>query len=241
MRTYVAVLFAVACLGLSACGSDSASHDVVPSTVPALTPPPGAEALAQTSTGASSTSTDTTSTGQTGTTSTDQTQTQSPASPGATTTQAQPQAPAASGTGGAGTGTTGGTPSGGTLGRDQHGQRQRWHRRRVAGRVQPVLQGQPGRLLVGLGGERVDYEGLHLARPDVGPDPIEQVRVWLAAARDAGIYEPEAMTLATVDADGRPRARYVLLRGARRARLLLLHELPIGQGPRAGGEPPCAR
>jgi pyridoxamine 5'-phosphate oxidase len=66
---------------------------------------------------------------------------------------------------------------------------------------------------VGLGGERVDYEGLRLARPDVGPDPIEQVRVWLAAAREAGIYEPEAMTLATVDPDGRPRARYVLLRG----------------------------
>jgi pyridoxamine 5'-phosphate oxidase len=66
---------------------------------------------------------------------------------------------------------------------------------------------------VGLGGERVDYEGLHLARPDVGPDPIEQVRLWLASAREAGIYEPEAMTLATIDADGRPRARYVLLRG----------------------------
>ena len=66
---------------------------------------------------------------------------------------------------------------------------------------------------MGLGGERVDYEGLHLARPDLGPDPIEQFRVWLAAAREAGIYEPEAMTLATVDADGRPRARYVLLRG----------------------------
>jgi pyridoxamine 5'-phosphate oxidase len=66
---------------------------------------------------------------------------------------------------------------------------------------------------VGLGGERIDYEGLHLARRDVGPDPIEQVRVWIAAARDAGIYEPEAVTLATVDADGRPRARYVLMRG----------------------------
>lgn len=66
---------------------------------------------------------------------------------------------------------------------------------------------------MGLGGERVDYEGLHLARPDVGPDPIEQVRVWLASAREAGIYEPEAMTVSTVDADGRPAARYVLLRG----------------------------
>ena len=66
---------------------------------------------------------------------------------------------------------------------------------------------------MGLGGERRDYEGLHLDRPDVGPDPIEQFRAWLAAAREAGIYEPEAMTVSTVDADGRPAARYVLLRG----------------------------
>ena len=66
---------------------------------------------------------------------------------------------------------------------------------------------------MGLGGERFDYDGLHLARPDVGPDPIEQFRVWLAAAREAGIYEPEAMTVSTVGADGRPSSRYVLLRG----------------------------
>jgi pyridoxamine 5'-phosphate oxidase len=66
---------------------------------------------------------------------------------------------------------------------------------------------------VGLGGERRDYEGLHLDRSDLGPDPIEQFRDWLAAAREAGIYEPEAMTVSTVDQDGRPSARYVLLRG----------------------------
>jgi pyridoxamine 5'-phosphate oxidase len=66
---------------------------------------------------------------------------------------------------------------------------------------------------VGVGGERFDYDGLQLGRPDVGPDPIEQFRVWLAAAREAGIYEPEAMTVSTVDAEGRPAARYVLLRG----------------------------
>jgi pyridoxamine 5'-phosphate oxidase len=66
---------------------------------------------------------------------------------------------------------------------------------------------------VGVGGERFDYDGLHLARPDLGPDPIEQFRIWLAAAREAGIYEPEAMTLSTVGADGRPSSRYVLLRG----------------------------
>jgi hypothetical protein len=116
MRTYVVALIAVACLGLSACGSDDATHDVVPATVPELTAPPGAEALAQTSTDSSSTQGDTgtTSTDQTGTTSTDQTQTQGQSSAGGTTTQAQPQQPAQSGTGGTSTGSTGGTQSGGT-------------------------------------------------------------------------------------------------------------------------------
>jgi pyridoxamine 5'-phosphate oxidase len=66
---------------------------------------------------------------------------------------------------------------------------------------------------VSLGGERRDYEGLHLDRSELAPDPIEQFRDWLAAARDAGIYEPEAMTVSTVGADGRPSSRYVLLRG----------------------------
>jgi hypothetical protein len=117
MRTYVVALIAVACLGLSACGSGDATHDVVPATVPGLTPPPGSEALAQTSTDSSNTQSDTgtTSTDQTGTTSTDQTQTQGQSSAGGTATQpAQTQAPAQSGTGGTSTGSTGGTGSGGT-------------------------------------------------------------------------------------------------------------------------------
>jgi pyridoxamine 5'-phosphate oxidase len=47
----------------------------------------------------------------------------------------------------------------------------------------------------------------------VDPDPIVQFRAWFAAARDARIYEPEAMTVSTVDDDGRPSSRFVLLRG----------------------------
>jgi pyridoxamine 5'-phosphate oxidase len=66
---------------------------------------------------------------------------------------------------------------------------------------------------VSLGGERFEYEGMHLDPAEVAADPIEQFRGWLDAARTAGIYEAEAMTVATVDADGRPRSRYVLLRG----------------------------
>jgi pyridoxamine 5'-phosphate oxidase len=54
---------------------------------------------------------------------------------------------------------------------------------------------------------------MHLDPAEVAPDPIEQFRGWLAAARDAKIYEAEAMTLSTADADGRPTSRFVLLRG----------------------------
>jgi pyridoxamine 5'-phosphate oxidase len=67
--------------------------------------------------------------------------------------------------------------------------------------------------LLPLEGARRDYEGEHLDPAHVAAEPIEQFRAWFAAARDAGIYEPEAMTVATVGADGRPSSRYVLLRG----------------------------
>ena len=37
---------------------------------------------------------------------------------------------------------------------------------------------------------------------------------WLAEAREAGVEAPEAMTVATADASGRPSARMLLLKGA---------------------------
>jgi pyridoxamine 5'-phosphate oxidase len=64
-----------------------------------------------------------------------------------------------------------------------------------------------------LEGERRDYEGQDLDPASVADDPVEQVRAWLHGAREAGIYEPEAMTVSTVGDDGRPSSRYVLLRG----------------------------
>jgi pyridoxamine 5'-phosphate oxidase len=47
---------------------------------------------------------------------------------------------------------------------------------------------------------------------DLLPDPIGQLARWLEEARAAGLELPEAMTLATADADGRPSARTVLLK-----------------------------
>jgi pyridoxamine 5'-phosphate oxidase len=64
-----------------------------------------------------------------------------------------------------------------------------------------------------LEGERRDYEGQDLDPAAVAPDPIEQFRAWMLGAREAGIYEPEAMAVSTVGEDGLPSSRFVLLRG----------------------------
>lgn len=45
-------------------------------------------------------------------------------------------------------------------------------------------------------------------------DPLERFRAWFEEARAAGVEVPEAMTLATADAEGRPSARMVLLKSA---------------------------
>jgi len=44
-------------------------------------------------------------------------------------------------------------------------------------------------------------------------DPLEQFRAWYEEAVAAAAPEPNAMLLSTVSPDGRPSARYVLLRG----------------------------
>ncbi|MBN8868202.1 MAG: pyridoxamine 5'-phosphate oxidase [Solirubrobacterales bacterium] len=51
-----------------------------------------------------------------------------------------------------------------------------------------------------------------LSRADLEPDPIAQFGKWFEAAGEVNPL-PEAMTLATVDDEGRPDARMVLLKG----------------------------
>ena len=55
------------------------------------------------------------------------------------------------------------------------------------------------------------YEG-SLRRDDLAADPIEQVASWIAEAGEA-VPLPEAMALATADANGMPAVRFVLLKG----------------------------
>ncbi|HEY5862085.1 MAG TPA: pyridoxamine 5'-phosphate oxidase family protein, partial [Casimicrobiaceae bacterium] len=60
---------------------------------------------------------------------------------------------------------------------------------------------------------RSEYQRAALDERDVDRDPFRQFARWFDEAVAAGASEPTAMTLATVDADGRPSARIVLLKG----------------------------
>jgi pyridoxamine 5'-phosphate oxidase len=44
-------------------------------------------------------------------------------------------------------------------------------------------------------------------------NPLEQFKIWFDDALTAGLYEPNAMTLATISKEGIPSARMVLLKG----------------------------
>jgi pyridoxamine 5'-phosphate oxidase len=63
---------------------------------------------------------------------------------------------------------------------------------------------------------RIQYETAGLELVDLSPDPMEQWHVWHTAAFEAGVGEPNAMVLSTVDLHGAPDARSVLVRDADR-------------------------
>lgn len=60
---------------------------------------------------------------------------------------------------------------------------------------------------------RQEYSAEKLTVKDVAKDPIKQFGHWLKEAMDAGVFEPNAMTLATTSIDRKPSARIVLLKG----------------------------
>ncbi len=59
---------------------------------------------------------------------------------------------------------------------------------------------------------RRDYGKATLSEEDVDADPIVQFGAWFEQALKAEVREPNAMSLATVGADGKPTARIVLIK-----------------------------
>lgn len=59
---------------------------------------------------------------------------------------------------------------------------------------------------------RENYTRGELDESSVDPNPIAQFKRWFRETQESGLKEPNAMTLATCTADGRPSARIVLLK-----------------------------
>jgi pyridoxamine 5'-phosphate oxidase len=60
---------------------------------------------------------------------------------------------------------------------------------------------------------RTEYRQASLLEGTVDPDPVRQFLAWFDQALATQVVEPNAMTLATASAEGRPSARTVLLKG----------------------------
>ena len=61
--------------------------------------------------------------------------------------------------------------------------------------------------------QRKSYEKGELSKASVNINPLQQFRTWFYETKDAGgVDEVNAMTLTTVDAEGFPRGRVVLLK-----------------------------
>jgi len=60
---------------------------------------------------------------------------------------------------------------------------------------------------------RQDYSAATLDIADTQANPIDQFAIWFEEAQKAEVKEPNAFTLSTINAQGRPRGRVVLLKG----------------------------
>ena len=59
---------------------------------------------------------------------------------------------------------------------------------------------------------RREYSKGGLRRKDLKTNPVDQFNLWLQQAIDAKLTDPTAMTVATVDENGQPFQRIVLLK-----------------------------
>lgn len=91
-----------------------------------------------------------------------------------------------------------------------------------------------------LWGRRVQYETAGLDVGDVDADPVAQWHQWHGDALEGGVAEPNAMTLATIDTDGVPDARIVLVRTVDRLGLVFYTNYDGAKSRQLDAEPVSA-
>ena len=87
---------------------------------------------------------------------------------------------------------------------------------------------------------RKRYERGELDESASDPDPLRQFQVWLQQALQAQLPEPNAMTLATVGADGRPSTRIVLIKGCDERGIVWFTNYHSRKGRELAGQPQAA-
>ena len=87
---------------------------------------------------------------------------------------------------------------------------------------------------------RREYADAGLHESDVPAEPFALFDRWFAEASDAGLYEPNAMVVASVSADGRPSSRMVLLKGVSPDGWTFFTNLESRKGAELVANPACA-
>lgn len=87
---------------------------------------------------------------------------------------------------------------------------------------------------------RRNYARGGLVEADLANDPFEMFQRWLEEAVEADLYEPNAMVVATVSADGQPSSRIVLLKGVDERGFVFFTNLGSRKGQELLVETRCA-
>lgn len=87
---------------------------------------------------------------------------------------------------------------------------------------------------------RKSYERGELDEHASDADPLRQFQAWLQQAIEAQVPEPNAMTLATVGADGRPSTRIVLIKGCDQQGIVWFTNYQSRKGRELAGQPQAA-
>ncbi len=87
---------------------------------------------------------------------------------------------------------------------------------------------------------RSDYSKHTLEESKVAANPVEQFMVWMKECIQSGQAEPNAMTLSTVTAAGKPASRIVLLRGIEDGKFIFFTNYNSNKGKQLAGNPNAA-
>lgn len=87
---------------------------------------------------------------------------------------------------------------------------------------------------------RKDYRKATLDVSSVNIDPLKQFEQWFQEALQAEVMEPNAMHLATVNDQGKPSARLVLLKGLEKNQFIFYTNYQSKKGRELESNPACA-